>query len=82
MPFRWLAVSTGADGTSLRGAIERNSIALLSNLRGAPDRPSRTWLGRHALSDKVRASGLWNVNHVDEDYDPAFLESFRALADG
>ncbi|MFE5567379.1 hypothetical protein ACFQ68_20510 [Amycolatopsis japonica] len=82
MPFRWLAVPTGPDGTSLRGAIERNSIALLSNLRGGPDRPSSAWLGHHALSDKVRDSGLWNVNHVDEDYDPAFLESFRALADG
>ncbi|MBB5850179.1 hypothetical protein ACFQ05_23505 [Amycolatopsis umgeniensis] len=75
MPFLWLAVHTA----DLRAHLERNSIALLSNLRGAPDRPSYTWLGHHALSGKVRDSGLWNVNHVDEDYDPGFLISFRKL---
>ncbi|WP_410583549.1 hypothetical protein [Amycolatopsis sp. lyj-108] len=79
MPFLCLAVPTDSDGTSLRGDIERNSIALLSNRRDAPDRPSAGWLGHHAVHEKVRESGLWNVNHIDEDYQPEFLASFRAL---
>jgi hypothetical protein len=27
----------------------------------------------------VRKSGLWNQNHVDEAYDPAFLDRFDEL---
>jgi hypothetical protein len=63
--------------TSLRGYIERNSIALLSNL-GKPqlDPPSPGWLGRSCDRGKgrVKASGLWNQNHVDESYDPALQQ--------
>ncbi|WP_414938664.1 hypothetical protein [Amycolatopsis sp. cmx-11-51] len=54
MPFRSPTVPTDLDGTSLRGYIERNSIAPLSNRRDAPDRPSGGWLGQHAESEKVR----------------------------
>jgi hypothetical protein len=79
MPFLWLAVPTGTDGTSQRGYIERNSIGLLSNLPGLQDPPSPTWLGHHAASLKVRGSGLWNVNHVEEDYEPEFLTLMRSL---
>ncbi|UUV32851.1 hypothetical protein NQK81_05180 [Amycolatopsis roodepoortensis] len=79
MRFVCLAVPTEADGSSLRGDIERNSISLLSNRRDPTDRPSAGWLGQYATSEKVRASGLWNINHVDEDYEPEFLASFRAL---
>lgn len=73
MPFLWLEVPTVHDGTSLRGHIEHNCIALLSCATGADDPPSQGWLGNHAASVKVTTSGLWNVNHVEETYDPAFL---------
>jgi hypothetical protein len=74
MPFLWLAVPTRLDGSSDRGVIERNSIALLSYLAGGTDQPSTRWLGRYASSDKVHYSGLWNSNHVNGNYDPAFLQ--------
>jgi hypothetical protein len=32
------------------------------------------WLGHHSTSSAVRASGLWNVNHVNETYDRGFLD--------
>ena len=67
---------------SLRGVIERNSIALLSNLnRPAIDEASSVWLGRVCDRGKARVmnSGLWNQNHVDEDYDPAFLDTLEQL---
>jgi hypothetical protein len=59
---------------SARGTIECNSIALLSNYNKlALDQPSADWLGRYSGRDRVRRSGLWNNNHVDEAYDPTFL---------
>ena len=80
MPFLWLDIGDEPGPVSMRGYIERNSIALLSN-RGVTklDEPSMDWLGRHSHKAKVRESGLWNSKHVDEEYDPAFLELFAQL---
>lgn len=58
-------------------------IAFLSNYgREAIDPPSPGWLGRHAASEEVRRSGLWNVNHVDETHDPAILDLVEHYVDG
>jgi hypothetical protein len=78
MPFLWLGVPTKTDASSDRGYLERNAIALLSTLRDGGEKASQTWLGRDAIAPKVRASSLWNVNHVDGPYDSAFLSLFRA----
>jgi hypothetical protein len=81
MPFVWVSLGDEASPESRRGYIERNSIALLSNRNKVPlDIPSREWLGRHCDRDRVRESGLWNSNHVDDDYDPAFLDELDRLA--
>jgi hypothetical protein len=78
MPFLWLAVMDEPSPRSLRGRIERNSIALLSNFyKPSLDPPSANWLGLHCDRDRVKASGLWNQNHVDEDYDPDFLDQME-----
>ena len=75
MPFLWVAVDDPPGPQSLRGYIERNAIALLSNNgSGANDPSSSTWLGRCAAAEAIRSSGLWNVNHVTDGYDPAFLD--------
>ena len=74
MPFLWLAVPSRPDDSSDRGFLERNAIALLSCAAGGPDKPSSGWLGSHAASRKVRDSGLWNADHVEDSYDPAFLD--------
>ena len=80
MPFLWLAIEDEAGPASLRGYIERNSIALLSNHgKKAIDPPSRAWLGHHCDRGKVRAAGLWNSNHVDERYDPTFIDTLAGL---
>lgn len=66
--------------TSARGIVERNSIALLSSfVEPNQDRPSQNWLGHHSGRERVRRSGLWNNNHVDEAYDPDFLNLFEDL---
>ncbi len=80
MPFLWLAVADEPGPTSLRGYIERNAIALLSNCARQPiDPPSPSWLGLHCSRQKVRDSGLWNSNHVTERYDPAFLDTLADM---
>jgi len=81
MPFVWLAIPTNLDGSNDRGYIERNAIGLLSVLSGGRERPSQDWLGLRAQNSKIAASGLWNVNHVEEGYDPLFLEHFARLID-
>ena len=82
MPFLWLAIEDEAGPESLRGYIERNAIALLSNWGKQPIDPlSTSWLGHLSDREKVRASGLWNSNHVNEDYDPDFLDIMARLID-
>jgi len=78
MPFLWLAVDDDPGPESLRKTIERNSIALLSNFeRDAIDPPSPGWLGRLSSTKRVRESSLWNSDHVNEIWDPRFLQLLR-----
>ena len=82
MPFLWLAVEDEPGPDSLRGYIERNAIALLSNFdKPSLDLSSRGWLGRCCDRDRVRRSGLWNSNHVDGKYKPAFLDILECAVD-
>jgi hypothetical protein len=80
MPFLWLAVDDVAGPESGRGYVERNSIALLSNFgREEVDLPSSEWLGRFSTRERVRQSGLWNNNHVDEQHEDGFVREFEAM---
>lgn len=79
-PFLWVAIDDEPGPDSLRGYVERNTIALLSNYDKEPlDPSSQNWLGRFCNRERVRTSGLWNQNHVDERYDPAFLDTLDRL---
>ena len=80
MPFLWLKVDDETGPNSMRGYIERNAIALLSNYHfpeNPIDPPSTDWLGHRAKSEAITISGLWNVNHVTEMYYPSFLDTLR-----
>lgn len=80
MRFLWLGIEDEPGPNSLRGYVERNSIALLSNYEKSPlDPPSPDWLGNYCNRVRVRKSGLWNQNHVEEGYDLAFLDNFAHL---
>lgn len=82
MPFLYLGVGDVPSPDSLRGFIERNSIALLSNFQKPPlDPPSQEWRGHRCDREKVRLSGLWNQNHVNEAYAPEFLPTLEMLVD-
>ena len=80
MPFLWLAIDDEPEPSSLRGYIERNSIALLSNYNKPPlDAPSKHWLGHYCDRVRVKMSGLWNQRHVDEQYEPEFLGTLEQI---
>ena len=75
LPFLWVELDDEPGPESDRAYIERNTIALVSNY-GKPSIDTRheDWLGQESPSEEIRRSGLWNVNHVEEEYDPAFLD--------
>lgn len=76
----WLPVNDDPGPESLRGFVERNSIALLSNVgRNELDVASGSWLGRHSDRPLVRSSGLWNNEHTCDDYSSAFLPELSRL---
>lgn len=79
MSIVWTDISDEPGPESLRSYIERNSIALLSNQLKPHDPPSPAWLGLHSPREAIRLSGLWNLNYVDDAYDPAFLDELERL---
>ena len=80
MPFLYLSISDEPGPDSLRGYIERNSIALLSNYNKPPlDPPAENWLGYKCSRERVYNSGLWNQNHVNEDYDSDFFYTLEEM---
>jgi len=82
LPFLWIAVGDEPSPMSDRAYIERNSIALVSNHQKEPIDPrDHHWLGADSPRDEITDSGLWNINHVDEQYDPAFLDRLAAAVD-
>lgn len=83
MPFLWLAIDAESGPDNLRGYVEQNSIALLSNFNKiAIDSPSANWLGHYCSREKVRTSGLWNQRHVEQNYAPEFLDTLESLVAG
>ena len=74
MSVLWVGVPDDPGPRSHRSIIERNSIALLSNHCAPVDPPTSTWLGRHSPREEIVRSGLWNLNHIDERYDPGALD--------
>jgi hypothetical protein len=78
MSVLWVDVPDEPGPGSARAGIERNAIALLSNRLSPLDPPGSDWLGRHSVRKEIRESGLWNLKHVTEAYDPSFLDALEA----
>jgi hypothetical protein len=61
-----------------RRSIELGAIALRGNWsKPALDPPSAAWLRLSSNHDRVRGSGLWNIRHVDQTFDPTFLTALE-----
>lgn len=88
MHFLWLNVDDEPSKDSHRGLIERNAIALLAGADGqsSVDAASSSWLGQYSDREKIRLSGLWNLDYIGSPdkpilYDPAFLGVMRQYLD-
>jgi hypothetical protein len=80
MNLLWLPIDDEAGPKSLRSFVEQNSIGLLSNYeRAALDAQSRKWLGHRSPRERVKNSGLWNQDYVENGYAPMFLDAFERL---
>lgn len=77
----WVEVPDEAAPDSERAIIERNAIALLSNRRNPLSAADADWLGQFSARDEIRSSLLWNLRHVDENYDPGFLDTLERAVD-
>lgn len=74
MRMMWIEVSDHASTDSMRAFIEKNAIALLSNMLNPIEEAGGKWLGRHSPVEEITRSYLWNVNHVRDAYDETFLD--------
>ena len=82
MPLLWVEVPDDGGSDDLHAHVERNAIALLSNCRQPViDPPSPAWPGLHSGNEMVRESGLWHRDHVNSDWDPAFLDVMAGLVE-
>jgi hypothetical protein len=82
MPFLWLDIDDEPGPHSQRRFIEGNAIALLSNHERTPiDPASPEWLGLSSDRYRVRGSGLWNQQHVEETHDPILLDALENLVE-
>lgn len=80
MSVLWVDVPDEPGASSMRGFIEKNAIALLSNQLEPIDPASPNWLGRYSPRDEIRRSCLWNLDYVDRIYDRAFFDHLEAAA--
>lgn len=67
-------VAGASDKTNDRSYLEQNLIALFSNKCKPLDPPSYRWLGNSSDKREIRKSGLWNVNHVEQHFDPQYVD--------
>lgn len=75
LPFLWVKVDDEPGPDSHRAYLEQSLIGLLSNYgKASIDPRDPDWLGKHSPSAAIRESGLWNVNHVTDDYEPEFFD--------
>jgi hypothetical protein len=81
MSVLWVDVPDEPGTSSVRAFIERNAIALLSNHFDPIDPASEDWLGHKSPRDFIRRSNLWNLNHVDQTYDPRFLDDLETAVE-
>lgn len=82
LPFLWVEVDDEPGPESDRAYIERNAIALVSNLgKQTIDARDEEWLGHASPVSKIQESGLWNINHVEEEYRAEFLDTFAGCVD-
>ncbi len=74
MSILWIAVEDEPSPASDRAYLERNLIGLLVGRTGPIDIPSHDWLGLSSPDERIRNSGLWNLDFLDYPYSSGFVD--------
>lgn len=74
MKFLWLDVADPPGPQSDRSYLERNAIGLLSRYNVMAGKVPPSWLGNRSTNSRISMSGLWNLNHLFEEPDVAFIK--------
>ncbi|WP_236044569.1 hypothetical protein [Haloarcula salinisoli] len=74
LPFLWVDVPGDPGPECDRAEIEANTIAMVSHYRRSAGPSDLDWLGYHSPKSEVYQSGLWNVRHVSELYNPTVVD--------
>lgn len=74
MSVLWLAIEDESGPSSDRAYIERNVIGMLVGANGAADAASSAWLGRYSPNERIRESGLWNLDFLTYSYSTDCLD--------
>lgn len=74
LPFLWVDVPGEPGPDADRAVIEQNLIALVSHHRRTAGPSDLDWLGYHSEKSEVYQSGLWNVRHVSDLFDPTAID--------
>ena len=82
LPFLWVNIDDEPGPESDRAYVERNAIALVSNYqKDSLDPHHGDWSGKNSPRKEICESGLWNIEHVEENYDPAFLDRLETAVE-
>jgi len=73
----WLAIDDESSPASDRAYIERNIIGLLIGIDGPINPPSRNWLGCFSPDERIRNSGLWNLDFLNYPYSSDCMDIFN-----
>lgn len=78
MSVLWLAIEGEAGPASDRAYLERNLIGLIVGRFGPIDAASPGWLGQFSPDERIRKSGLWNLDFLDYTYAREALDVLEA----
>jgi hypothetical protein len=81
MRILWLDVGDAPAAFSDRAYVERNAIGALSRFNVLVGSVPETWLGSYSTEYRISVSGLWNLNHLFERPDPAFINVLQHYVD-
>ncbi|WP_229380520.1 hypothetical protein [Haloarcula marismortui] len=78
LPFLWVDVPGDPGPECDRAEIESHTIAMVSRYRRSAGPSDLDWLGYHSPKSEVYQSGLWNVRHVSDSFDPSVVDQLSA----
>lgn len=77
--FTYIDIPDVASPKSLRAIMERDLINVLTADSMPLEIPSARWLGSFSSVEKIRSSGLWNIQHVATRYDERAIDRIANL---